>query len=169
MDRIILIQNEPRNSSELVEVPVSASGLFRVQFPDNQQLRSLTTQAIRIQGIRLITAAVATNGPITGFRTAPITELQKCFLVLYCEGWEKAHYIPLLVLNDTNIPGSATIAARFSPTRFASWRNVDWGKSYILYSNGTTGSDVSGGNYEFLFDVEYTKLDGAGEEIIGPS
>jgi hypothetical protein len=168
MDRIILVADEPRNCSELVEVPVTTTGLFRINFPDNQQLRSMRTQDIRIQGIRLITPDVASFGPITGYRTAPVAELKKCFLVLYCEGWEKAHYIPLQVLNDTNMP-SGTAAHRYSATKFGSWRNVDWGKSYILYSNGTGGSDVSGGNYEFLFDVEYTKLDAEGKEIIGPS
>lgn len=168
MDRILLIQEEPRNCSELVEVPVTATGLFRINFPDNQQLRSLVTQDVRIQGMRLIINDVVTNGPITGFLTAPLTELKKCFLVLYCEGWEKAHYIPLLTLSDVNVPGGAQ-AHRYAPTKFGSWRNVDWGKSFILYSNGTAGSSVAGGNYAFLFDVEYTKLDATGQEIVGPS
>lgn len=168
MDRILLIAEEPRNCSELVEVPVTVSGAFRINFPDNQQLRSMTTQDIRIQGIRLITPDVSSFGPITGLRNAPVTEAKKCFLVLYCEGWEKAHYIPLQVLNDTSMP-TGTAAHRYSATKFGSWRNVDWGKSFILYSNGSAGSDISGGSYEFLFDVEYTKLDAQGAEIVGPS
>jgi hypothetical protein len=168
MERILLIQEEPRNCSELVEVPVNVAGIYRINFPDNQQLRSMTTQDVRIQGIRLITPDVSSFGPITGAQNAPVTELQKCFLVLYCEGWEKAHYIPLLVLNDTSAP-NGTAAHKYTATKFGSWKNVDWGKSYILYSGGSGGSDIGGGAYEFMFDVEYTKFDATGAEIVGPS
>jgi len=167
MDRVLLVQEEPRDASELVEVPVTASGLFRINFPDIQQLRSLVSQAIRINGMRLITPAVASFGPILQMQCAPLTEIVKCFLVLYVYGWEKAHYVPLFVLNDMSTP---TVAApsKFAAVKFSNFKNVDWSKSYILFA-GPVGSDVSGGNYEFMFDVEYTKLDASGKEILGPS
>jgi len=117
--------------------------------------------------MRLITSTVATFGPLLNLRNAPLTELVKCYLVLYVYGWEKAHYIPLLVLNDMATP---TVAApsKFAATKFSNYKNVDWSKSYIVFA-APGGSDVSGGNYEFLFDVEYTKLDASGSDILGPS
>lgn len=167
-DKVLLIQEEPRGPSELVEIPVTQDGQYRIVIPDNQQLRSLANQTIIIQGIRLIPAAALTNGPITGYATAPDTEVVKCVLVLYSQGWEKGHYIPLAVLNDLSISASG-LAHRYAATKFQNWRNVDWSKSYILYSGGTGGSNTGGTPYAFLLDVTYIKLDADGNPILGPS
>ena len=167
--QIILVKEEPRGPSELVEVPVTVAGTFKVVFPDNQQLRSLTTQTIVIKAMRLIAPDVLSFATLSGNPTSPVTEIVKCVLVLYCEGWEKAHYIPLFVLNDTFASNSAT-PHRYSSTRFSDWKNVDWSKSYIQYSNGSGGSVLAGAvPYSFLFDVEYVKQDAGGAEIVGPS
>ena len=104
MQQIILVQDEPRGPSQLIEVPVPASVVQRVNFPDIQQLRSIVNQVIVIKAIRLITGEVLTNGPITGLTNAAVAELQKISLVIYCEGWEKAQYIPVLTLNDMVLP-----------------------------------------------------------------
>lgn len=171
MGQVILVQEEPRGPSELIEVAQSLAGNFRLPFPDNQQLRSLLTQNVIVQGIKVLPPGLLTNGPITGLPTSPLTELAKCVLVLYCEGWEKGHYIPLLELNDVDIATTGT-PHRYSVTKFANWKNVDWSKSYILYANGTGGSVLTGGTangYCFLVEVLYVKLDAAGQEIIGPS
>src|ERR1700690_2654698 len=100
-DSIILVQDEPRGPSQLIEIPVTVTGQSRIAFPDIQQLRSLVNQNIIIKQMRLITKEILTNGTITGFVNAPVTELQKIALLIYCEGWEKGQYIPILTLSDT--------------------------------------------------------------------
>lgn len=164
MERIILVQEEPRGPSELVEVPVTQNGLQRINLPDIQQLRSTQGNDIIIKGIRLIPAAVLVAAPTLGGLNAPDTELQKITLVIYCEGWEKGHLIPIFTLNDNYIEGSGT-PTRFKPTRFANWKNVDWNKSYLQYANGQVSV---GAPYNVLLDVEYERIDSRGEVVIGP-
>lgn len=166
MDRVILVQEEPRGPSQLVEVAVTANGLTRVNFPDIQQLRSQVGQNIIIKGIRLVAANVLTNAPLSGNATAPIAELQKLSLTLYCQGWEKGQLIPVLTLNDMSGDGGATVPYRMNPTKLANWTNVDWSKSYLQFSNGTVSANSP---YSVLFDVEYVKLDSQGNEILGAS
>lgn len=161
--QIYLVQEEPRDASQLVEVPVTADNLTRIAIPDQQQLRSLVNRTVVIKGIRLITADVLTSGALTPGPTAPVTELQKMSLVLYSMGWERGQLIPLLVLNDISAPGAGT-PFRFHPTKFNNWRNVDWTKSYLQFSNGAASV---GSPYTVLFDVEYLKLDAEGKPIEG--
>jgi hypothetical protein len=163
--KIILVQEEPRDASQLVEIPVNTAGISRVAIPDIQQLRSMVNQSIIIKGIRLITDNVLTNAPTNGSINAPLAELQKISLTLYSEGWERGQLIPVLVLND--ISGDAAgVPFRFHPTKFANWKNVDWSKSYLQFSNGTTSADTP---YTVLLDVEYLKLDAQGKAIEGAS
>lgn len=166
-----LVQVEPRGPSQLIEVPVTVGGVSKINFPDIANLRNQGDQIIIIKGVRLITAAVLTNGPLTGLVTSPDTELQKISLVLYSEGWEKGQLIPIFVLNDmVATAGNATY--RQLPTKFDSWMNLDWNKSFLQYSNGTS-SNVGAGNYCVMLDVEYVKMrkseSGALVEIIGPN
>jgi hypothetical protein len=165
-DSIILVQDEPRGPSQLVEIPVTVAQ-SRIAFPDIQQLRALVNQNIIIKQMRLITLEVLTNGVITGYPNAPITELQKITLLLYCEGWEKGQYIPILTLNDTTIPGG-TFTHRYHETRFNNWQKVDWSKSYLQYANGTVAVPGETG-YCVMLDIQYLKFDADGKEIIGPS
>lgn len=165
---IILVTQEPRGPSQLVEIPVPAQVVSRVALPDVQQLRSQVGQIIVIKALRLISNKVLTNAPVSGFATATLAELKKISLVLYCEGWEKGQLIPLLTLNDVvDADSTATgIPYRVVTTRLSDWRNVDWSKSFLQYSNGTPSS---GAAYAVLLEVEYIKLDSAGKEIVGPS
>lgn len=170
--QIVLIQEEPRGPSQLVEIQVTQAGITRVQLPDVQQLRSQVGQDVIIKAVRLITPKVLTNGAISGFVNAPLTELVKISLVLYAEGWEKGHLIPLLVLNDVNdsdATAATTIPFRNKTTRFDNWKNVDWSKSYLQFSNGTAAVLPAGASYVVMLDVEYTKLNAQGKEIVGPS
>jgi hypothetical protein len=167
-DRVMLVKEEPRGPSQLIEVLLNTAdiGTSKKVFPDVQQLRSLANQRIIITAMRLITLDVLTFAPISGFANATLAELKKIVLVIYCEGWEKAQYIPLLTMNDVATP-AGTFPYRNNATKFSNWQNVDWSKTYLLYCNGTGG--VAGAPYAIMFDVEYIKLDADGQVIIGPS
>lgn len=165
MNQLVFLQDEPRGPSQLIEVNVTANGLQRQNFPDQQQLRSTTTQKIVVKAIRLITTDVLTNAVLSGNPGAPTAELQKATLVIYCEGWEKAQNIPILTLNDMQLNGGTNPNAN-SQTKFNNWVDVDWTKTFIQYSNGTVSA---GAPYAFLFDVQYIKLDGKNNEIKGAS
>jgi hypothetical protein len=165
-DQFVFVQQEPRGPSQLIEVAVPTNGKQRVPFPDVQQLRSTTTQRIIIKGIRLVTLETLVAGIVTGNPNAVATECVKIAMVIYCEGWEKAQFIPILVLNDVSLPGGQTFPHRYQASRFNNWENVDWTKSYLQYANGTVSA---GAPYCVMFEVEYIKLDGSGALIIGPS
>lgn len=168
MEGVVLLQEQPRGSSILVEVPIVA-GTQRQNLPDVQQLRSQEGQVIIIKAIRLITAKVLTNAITLSGTNAPVSELRKMVLTLYCEGWEKGKYIPLLVLNDVNdsdATAGTTIQFRNNPTKLDNWRNVDWAQSYIQFANGQA---PAGAPYVVIFEVEYEKLNAKGLPIVGPS
>jgi hypothetical protein len=161
MNETLLVQEEPRGPSQLYEIQVTANGQTRIPLPDVQQLRSQEGQRVIIKGIRLITPEVLARGPLSGLVTAPLAELQKISLTLYCEGWEKGQLIPLLTMNDMATP-AGTFPHRYQPTRFANWQNVDWSKSFLFYSNGTSSANSP---YAVLFDVLYIRLDTQGKVI----
>jgi len=163
-----LVMEEPRGPSQLVEIQVTQNGVARVPFPDVPNLRAQIGQNVVIKGARLITPSVLTNGPISGFVNAPLTELVKMSLVLYCEGWEKGQLIPLLTLNDMFTQGSAEPYRR-TATKFNDWKAFDWSKTFIQLSNGTVTVLPGGANYVVCLDVEYIKLDSQNKPIIGPS
>lgn len=168
MDQLILVQEEPRGPSQLVEVPVTI-GTQKQKLPDVQQLRSQEGQVIVIKGIRLITDKVSPNAATLNMINAPLAELQKIFLVLYSEQWEKGQMIPILTLNDmadADSTAATTIPYRNKATKLNSWRNVDWAQSYLLYASG---QQSAGTVYCVMFDVEYIKLDAKGNPIVGPS
>lgn len=166
MDSIVYMRQEPRGPSELVEIPVTINGSMRIPIPDVQQLRSTVDQKIIIKGIRLVPPIMLTNGIINNNVNAPITEAVKCVLVLYSQGWEKGHYIPLTSLNDcsSNTVPTPGVTAK---TYFDNWKNVDWSKSFVLFGNGTGGA--AGVPYVFMLDVEYIKLDADNKLIEGAS
>lgn len=170
MEKIILVQEEPRGPSYMIEIPVTVNGTMRVALPDVPQLRNTSDQIIVIKAIRVVTLDVLTFAPVGGQANAPLAELKKISLVLYSDGWEKGQYIPALVLNDVATP-AGTFPYRNNPTKFSSWRNLDWNKSYLTYSNGSGGA--AGAPYAVLLEVEYVKFqkmnDGSLREIVGPS
>ena len=162
---IVLIQEEPRGPSQLIEIPVPAAAVSKVVLPDIQQLRSQVGQVIIIKALRLIPFTLLTNSPTVGAVNAPLAELQKISLVLYCEGWEKGQLIPILTLCDTFTEASG-VAWKAKTVRFDNWKNVDWSKSFLQYSNGTPSSGLA---YTVILEAEYVKLDAQNQEIIGPS
>lgn len=165
-DRLVLVQEEPRGPSQLIEIPVTRSGLQQVTVPDIQQLRSTTTRKIIIKSMRLISADFLTHAPVSGNVTAPDAELQKIVMNIYCEGWQKGQLMPILTLNDTNANGSG-LAHRYHSTRFNNWQDVDWSKTILQYVNGTS-SAIGDAAYSVLIDVEYIVLNSNNQEIVGP-
>lgn len=163
--RTFLVQEEPRGASQQIEIPVTAAGLSKVQFPDVPELRNQSDQTVIVKALRLVPATVLTNAPINGGTVAPLAELQKMSLVLYCEGWQKGYLIPILSLVDVFTEGSG-IPWKNHTTQLANWENVDWNKCYIQYSNGQVSA---GAPYVVLLEVEFLRLNGAGQEIIGPA
>jgi len=156
----ILVQEEPRGASELIEIAV-ASGATQVTLPDVPQLRNQGDQVIVIKSIRLITAKVLSNAPTLGTATTSLTDLKKMSLILYSQGWEKGHLIPLLVLNDvcdSDSTAATTIPYRTSSTRLNDWTDVDWNKSKLMFSSGTSASGASA----CLLEVEYQRFQKSG-------
>ena len=165
MDKTYLIQEEPRGPSQLIEIPITANGLSNIQFPDIPELRNQIDQTVIIKAIRCIPAAVLSNAPSTGNAVAPNTELIKMTVVLYSQGWEKGKNIPINTLIDTFIEGSGT-PWKDRTTQLANWRNLDFNKCQVKFSNGTVSA---GSPYSVILEVEYVKLDKNGDEIVGPS
>lgn len=164
---IILVQEEPRGPSILVEIPVTGAGQ-KVKLPDVQQLRSQEGQTIIIKSIRLITIKVLARALTLSLANAPLTDLINMSLTLYSEGWLKGQDIPILVFNDmadSDAAVGSTIPYRNRATRLNNWRNVDWAQSYLLFANGFTPNFP----YAVLLDVDYVKIDANGRPILGPS
>jgi hypothetical protein len=167
MGEIILVQEEPRGASQLLECPVVA-GATKQRLPDNNQLRSVVGQTIIIKGIRLITDKVLADAVNFALPNAILADLVNMVLVLYCEGWERAQMIPLLVLNDMadgDAAAATTIPYRNKATKFDNWRSVDWAKSFFQFTNGNAAST----DFAVIFDIEYVKLDSNNQPIVGPS
>jgi len=161
----VVFRSEPRGPSQLVEVDVTTAGRQRVPFPDISQLRSTPDMRVVIKAIRLITEEVLVRSIVSGNVTAPIAELQKISLVIYCEGWEKAQNIPILTLNDMALPGG-NIPHNYQQTNFNDWVNVSWDKCYLQYANGTLTANTP---YTVMLDVQYERFDAQGNLVVGPS
>lgn len=158
---ILIVQEEPRGASQLIEVPVPIAGTTKVTLPVIQNLQNQVDINVVIKAIRLIPDTVLALAPTLGGINAPLAELQKLSLVLYSQEWEKGQLIPLLTLVDTFTEASG-IPWRAKTTRLDNWRNVNWGKSYVIYSNG---SSAAGTPYNIIFEAEYVKFNKDGVEI----
>lgn len=146
----------PLIASELVEIAIT-SGQTSIPIPDQPQLRNQGSEVVVIKGIRLITDKVLAFSPTSGETNAPLADLKNASLILYSNGWERGHLIPVLTLNDMADADSAnatTIPFNPQATTLADWENVDWAKSKIQFSNGTSASD----NIAIIFQVQYQKF-----------
>ena len=153
----IIVSESPRIASVLIEIPIASGASGRVTLPDVPQLRNQGDQLVVIQTVRAISPKVLSHGPTSGTATTPLADLKKLSFTIYSQGWEKGQYIPVLLLNDVadaDSTAATTIPYRMAPTRFANWRDVDWNKSYLLFSNGQTASQAS----TLILEVEYLKF-----------
>lgn len=163
-DAVYMLQDEPRGPSQIIEVPVTAAATAKIVLPVIQNLQNQVDVNVILKALRVIPPTVLAIAPTVGGANAPLTELQKMSLVLYSEEWEKGQLIPLLTLVDTFTEGSG-IPWRTRTTRFDSWRNVNWGKSFIQFSSGTL---PVGAPYTVVLEAEYQKFNEFGIEIVGP-
>ena len=155
-NQILVLPSAPMIATELVEISIT-SGASVIAIPDQPQLRNQGDEIIIIKAVRLITSKVLANGVTIAGANMPLSDLQNAVLVLYAEGWEKGHYIPLLTLNDvadSDSTAATTIPFVQNPVQFADWKNVDWNKSKIQYCNGQTAS-ISG---VLMLQVQYQKF-----------
>ena len=145
MNQTLLVQQQPIEASELVEIPVS-NGASTAVIPDQPQLRNQGGEKIIIKAIRLITPKVLANAPVLGTANTPLADLQNMALILYSDGWEKGHNIPLLTLNDVNDSDSTaatTIPFVNSIPSFGNWNDIDWNKSKLVFASGQVASQAS--------------------------
>lgn len=164
----LLVKESPINNWTTVEVPVTANGLTKVAIPDQPLLKSYANRKVIVKGLRYISVKVLTNAPVSGNALAPLAEARKASLVLYCDGWEKEQYIPLYMLNptvDADSTAATTTPYSSNPVDFMDLSNVDWTKSYIQYSNGTSSANST---YSFLIGVNYTIQDAATGNTMRP-
>lgn len=161
--KMVLVQEEPRGASMLIEIPCTQNGLTELTLPLIQQLQTDPKQIVVVQGLRLVPIGELNNAPSSGNALAPLTELQKMTLMLYSQGWQKGYKIPILALNNTFIEGSG-IPWRSRTTRLADWQDVDWNKSTIYFNNGSV---TAGQPYSVVFEVEYIRYSMNGKEIQG--
>jgi hypothetical protein len=162
----VLVQQEPVNMWQLIEIPVGVNGVQKIPFPDIQQLRSMQGQVIIIKGMELVTPKVLTNGMTTAGVNAPLTELQKMSMVIFSEGWQRGQMMPLLKSNctaDADATTATTIPYENTPLVLADWQNVDWPQSFIQLANGTV---TAGAPYVIMFWVTYLKLNANNEVIV---
>lgn len=134
---------------EQVELQVPVGAPTKVPFPDLPNLRNQTDQAITIKDIDITTATVMPTTP-NGATNAPIAELKKAVLVLYVNGEESIYRVPLLKLNRINDFANPYQEQWES---FDDLKNVDWAKSYVLFSSAPATTP-----YSILFGISYLKL-----------
>jgi len=161
----VLIQSQPVNNYTTVEIPVTSNGLTRIAIPDQLMLKSYPGHQVVIKAIELLTVKIITRAMINAMANAPLAEVVKAALVLYCEGWEKVQYIPLARLNpayDSDGTAATTFPFMQSVQTFENLRSVDWTKSYIQYGNGAVSANSP---YAFILGTQYMILNEQGAEI----
>lgn len=130
-------------------IPTGTTG--RVPFQDQPQLRNQPNQIIVIVNVELFLDTVYANSQYTntivGF---PAADLPNAVLVLYINGEESVHYLPLAKLNHID---DLTNAFQRELQGFDRLTNVDWDKSYVQFSAATTG-----GPYIIPFGITYLRF-----------
>lgn len=138
---------------EIVELVIPNDSSGRVNFKTQPQLRNQADQVIIIKGIKVYPVYAYSNSQQTaGLTGVAITELPKAVLVLYVNGWEAVHMIPLNELVHVQDPLNGG-AFQQEIQAFADLQNVDWDKSYVQFSIAASGSP-----YIIPFGIEYVRL-----------
>jgi hypothetical protein len=139
---------------EVVELFINNAGT-KFSFTDQPQLRTQKDQEIFIKTLEVFAidayAFSQTNNAVAG---VPGTELVKAVLVLYIQGEERVHYIPLLKLKTLTSDPAAFIPNNVIDTiEFDDLSRVDWTKSYVNFSTPPAGTP-----YVIPFGVTYLRV-----------
>lgn len=142
---------KPIKRYELVELTVPAGAQGKVNFQSIPQLRNQANQIIIIQGIQVFSLADYArsqyNSTVSGI---PDAQIPNVVLVLYVNGEESVHMIPITSLINTY----AIVAYQQIPIEFADLTNVDFDKSYVqLALANSTGAD-----FVIPFGIKYIRL-----------
>lgn len=135
---------------ELVELVIPNNTTARLNFTPQPQLRTQSDQDIWVKNIEVFPVSVQTHAfSDTSVVVMPNAEIPKAALVLYSEGWEKEHIVPLAKLihiNDGTVP--------FQPWMqfFTTLSNVAWEKSYVLFNTPPANTP-----YAIPFGVSYLR------------
>lgn len=162
--RNIFLPSVPVANWELIEIPV-ASGATRAVIPDQPMLKSFPGKRLVVKSLSLITAKILSHAPLSGTINAAVAEFRKITLVLYVNGWERLHYIPLLLMNPAaDADSTAATTVQFVPTgamNFDGVMDVDWTKSFLQFSTGLS----AGSAYSVMFGVNYVSLSDSGMSV----
>jgi len=162
--RNVFLPSVPVANWEIVEIPV-ASGATRAAVPDQPMLKSFPGKRLIVKSIGLITAKILSHAPLSGVVNAAVAEFRKITLVVYVNGWERLHFIPLLMMNGTaDADSTAATTVQFVPTgpmNFDGVMDVDWTKSYLQFSTGLTAASA----YSVLLGVNYVSLNDEGLSV----
>lgn len=139
---------------EFIELVIPAgTTATRFNFPDIPQLRDDSTQDIIIRGIKTYNAVSMPNTPNNN-PVATLAQLLNTFLVLYIEGEESIHWIPLGDLCDRFQNGAGgTQQAEFETLQFHNLK-IDWTKSYVWAAQPYANNAA----FSFAFSFMYDKL-----------
>ena len=136
---------------ELVELTVPANATGRVTFNTIPQLRNQSNQNIYIKRIAVFLDTVyafsQTTNSIPGMAAA---ELPKAVLVLYVNGEESVHMIPLAQLNHIN---DAASPFQQDAIEFDDLTNVDFDKSYVQFNQPAAAAQ-----YVIPFGITYLRI-----------
>lgn len=135
---------------ELIELPVALGQTGRVTFPSVPQLRNQANQIILIRNIFVFTVAdYAASQYNNAVPVIPNVDLPKAVLVLYVNGEESIHLVPLTFMVVTDDAARPYVNFEFP---FADISNVDFDKSYVQFSSGASAACV------IPFGVNYVRL-----------
>lgn len=135
---------------ELIELSVDLNQSGRVVFPSVPQLRNQANQIILIRNIFVF--------PITDYANSQYDnsvpgiaaiDIPKAILVLYVNGEESIHMIPLSFLIVTENANTPNVNFEFP---FEDISNVDFDKSYVQFSSPASASCV------IPFGINYVRL-----------
>lgn len=146
---------KPLKRYESIELPIPANTTAtRFNFPDIPQLRDDSTQDIIIQGIEVFDAVSMPNTP-QGNPVSTLAQILNAFLVLYVEGEESVHWIPLVRMMFVFQNGAGgTQQSVFESLELENLK-VDWTKSYIWLATSLGGASAA---FSFAFGFRYKKF-----------
>lgn len=148
-----IMQIERIKRYEMVELTIDANQPGRFNFVTQPQLRNQPDQIIYIKGIEVFPITAYSNSQTSGaIAGVPVTELIKAVLVLYVNGEESVHMIPLPQLVHVNDTANPSVFQQ-EIQQFADLENVAWEKSYVQFSVAAANTP-----YVIPFGITYIRM-----------